>query len=113
MLSYGLNALALSLGALLPNFRDPNPARIISGFGGTLCLISSFLYILFCATSLALPEAIRWKLKVSGVAVSDLAAWMQDLGALGAVLFFTLLFGGLPFWVAKKRTKSLDYLKEL
>lgn len=113
MLSYGLNALALSLGALLPNFREPNPARIISGFGGTLCLISSFLYILFCATSLALPEAIRWKLKVSGVAVSDLAAWMQDLGALGAVLFFTLLFGGLPFWVAKKRTKSLDYLKEL
>lgn len=113
MLSYGLNALALSLGALLPNFREPNPARIISGFGGTLCLISSFLYILFSSTALALPEALRWKLKASGVSVSSTAQWAQDLSALGVVLFFTLVFGGVPFWMAKKRTKSLDYLKEL
>ncbi|MBK8093360.1 MAG: hypothetical protein IPK32_15615 [Verrucomicrobiaceae bacterium] len=32
MMSYGLTSLALSLGALLPNFREANPARIVSGF---------------------------------------------------------------------------------
>lgn len=113
MMSYGLNALALSLGALLPNFREANPARIISGFGGTLCLISSFLYILFSAASLALPEAIRWQGQSAGAVFSPWERLVQDLCALGAVLFFTLLFGGVPYWVAKKRTKSLDYLKEL
>lgn len=113
MMSYGLNALALSLGALLPNFREANPARIISGFGGTLCLISSFLYILFSAACLALPEAIRWQGQSAGAVFSPWERLVQDLCALGAVLFFTLLFGGVPYWVAKKRTKSLDYLKEL
>lgn len=113
MLSYGLNALALSLGALLPNFREPNPARVISGFGGTLCLISSFLYILFSSTALALPEALRWKSQAAGVFTSQRSALIQDLSALGFVLFLSLLFGALPYWLAKKRTKSLDYLKEL
>ncbi len=113
MLSYGLNALALSLGALLPNFREPNPARIISGFGGTLCLISSFLYILSSATALALPEAIRWKAQITGITLSPRLVMVQDLSALGAVLFLSLIFGGVPYWLAKKRTKSLDYLKEL
>ncbi|SKB02269.1 ABC-2 type transport system permease protein [Prosthecobacter debontii] len=113
MQSYGLNALALSLGALLPNFREPNPARIISGFGGTLCLISSFLYILFSASALALPEALRWKAQVAGAPPSSTLILMQDLSALGAVLFFSLIFGGIPYGLAKKRTKSLDYLKEL
>ncbi|TDU67181.1 ABC-2 type transport system permease protein [Prosthecobacter fusiformis] len=113
MLSYGLNALALSLGALLPNFREPNPARIISGFGGTLCLISSFLYILFSATALALPEALRWKAQAAGLFQSPRSILFQDLSALAAVLVLSLIFGAAPYWLAKKRTKSLDYLKEL
>ncbi len=113
MMSYALNALALSLGALLPNFREPNPARIISGFGGTLCLISSFLYILFSATALALPEALRWKAQATGLPLSPRMILIQDLSGLGAVLFLSLVFGAIPYWMAKKRTKSLDYLKEL
>lgn len=113
MLSYGLNALALSLGALLPNFREPNPARIISGFGGTLCLISSFLYILFSSSALAIPEALRWKSQVAGMPVPASIALIQDISGLGAVLFLSLIFGAVPYWWAKKRTKSLDYLKEL
>lgn len=113
MLSYGLNALALALGALLPNFREPNPARIISGFGGTLCLISSFLYILFSATALALPEVFQWRARIAGQPFSAQTVLIQDLSALGMVLFLSLIFGGVPYWLAKKRTKSLDYLKEL
>jgi len=113
MLSYGLNALALSLGALLPNFREPNPARIISGFGGTLCLVSSFLYILFSSTALALPEALRWHAQVANQPTLPSIALIQDLLALVAVLVLSLIFGAFPYWLAKKRTKSLDYLKEL
>jgi ABC-2 type transport system permease protein len=42
----GLTGLALSLGAIFPNFVDHSPAKIVSGFGGTLCLILNFVYIL-------------------------------------------------------------------
>ena len=37
-MTFTLTALAVGLGALLPNFREDNPAKIVSGFGGTLCL---------------------------------------------------------------------------
>ena len=36
VMSFTLNALALGLGALYPNFREENPSKIVSGFGGTI-----------------------------------------------------------------------------
>ncbi|HYF36032.1 MAG TPA: hypothetical protein VD994_12130 [Prosthecobacter sp.] len=113
MMSYGLTALALALGALVPNFREPNPARIISGFGGTLCLICSFLYILACSIILALPAGYAWQAQARGVPIAANLTSYQELCAIGATAFLTILFGVTPYWWAKKRTKNLDYLKEL
>lgn len=113
MLSYGLNALALALGALLPNFREPNPARVVSGFGGTLCLIGSFLYIIGGSLALAIPAAMSWQASTTGRPISAELAMQRDLLSLGAVALLTLLFGGLPYWIAKNRTKNLDYLGKL
>jgi ABC-2 type transport system permease protein len=46
VMTFALNGLAVGLGVLYPNFRDANPSKIVSGFGGTLCLVLSFFYIL-------------------------------------------------------------------
>ena len=46
VMTFSLNGLAVGLGVLYPNFREANPSKIVSGFGGTLCLVLSFLYIL-------------------------------------------------------------------
>ena len=45
-MSFTLNGLAVGLGVMYPNFKEANPSKIVSGFGGTLCLVLSFLYIL-------------------------------------------------------------------
>ena len=63
-MTFTLNALATGLGALYPNFREENPSKIVSGFGGTFCLILSFLYILGSIVLLALgspwgPRGLR------------------------------------------------------
>lgn len=113
MLSYGLTALALALGALLPNFREPNPARLISGFGGTLCLIGSFLYILGSSAALALPDVVAWRAALQKSPLTSQELLVGELSALGFVGFLTLVFGGVPWWLAKKRTKNLDYLRDL
>jgi ABC-2 type transport system permease protein len=42
----GLSAISVSLGILYPNFKEDNPSKIVSGFGGTLTLILSLFYIL-------------------------------------------------------------------
>ena len=111
--SYGLTAMALSLGALLPNFREPNPARVISGFGGTLCLIGSFLYILGSAAALALPDAVAWRADLHKMPLTPGEVMQGECAALGFVAFLTIVFGGIPWWLAKKKTKNLDYLRDL
>jgi len=45
VMTFTLTGLAMGLGILYPNFREDNPGKIVSGFGGTFCLILSFLYI--------------------------------------------------------------------
>jgi len=45
IMSFGLTSLAVGFGALTPNFKEDNPARIANGLGGTLNVILSLIYI--------------------------------------------------------------------
>jgi ABC-2 type transport system permease protein len=51
----GLAGLAVGFGAWLPSLREESPSRIAAGFGGTLTLVSSTLFILFVVLLTALP----------------------------------------------------------
>jgi len=44
VMSFGLTSLSVGLGAISPNFREDNPARIANGFGGTMNVILSLIY---------------------------------------------------------------------
>ena len=54
-LCLGLSAMAVGLGALMPNFQDHTPSKIAAGFGGTLNLVFSAIYILVIVLLTALP----------------------------------------------------------
>jgi ABC-2 type transport system permease protein len=41
----GLPAIAVGMGAVFPNYREESPAKIVSGFGGTLCLVLSIGFV--------------------------------------------------------------------
>jgi len=60
MVTCALNSIALSLGTLFPNLREENSAKIVSGFGGTLCLILSFCYIITIMSLLSYPVAVKF-----------------------------------------------------
>ena len=51
----GLSAMAVGFGARLPNLRESSPSRIAAGFGGTLNLVVSSLYITAIVTVTAVP----------------------------------------------------------
>lgn len=55
VLCLGLSGIAVGLGARLPNLREQSPSRIAAGFGGTLNLVVSTLYILVVVLLTALP----------------------------------------------------------
>lgn len=55
VLCLGLSAMAVGLGARLPNLREPSPSKIAAGFGGTLNLILNMFYIVAVTLSTAIP----------------------------------------------------------
>jgi ABC-2 type transport system permease protein len=49
--SVALSGLAVGLGSLYPDFGSDDPARIVSGLGGTLTFIASLVYVLLVAAA--------------------------------------------------------------
>jgi ABC-2 type transport system permease protein len=99
LMSAALSGLAVGLGALFPNFKEDNPSKIVSGFGGTFCLVASFIYITIFVTLAALPDLRR--VARLNIPISDAAAFV--LAALLSA--FVLLF---PLIAATRRVKSLE-----
>ena len=68
VLCLGLSGIAVGLGARLPNLREQSPSRIAAGFGGTLSLVISTLYILVVVLLTALPTHFYLVAQCDGVA---------------------------------------------
>jgi ABC-2 type transport system permease protein len=55
ILCLGLSGISVGLGARLPNLRETDPSKIAVGFGGTLNLLVSLVFIFAIVTALAVP----------------------------------------------------------
>jgi len=55
ILCLGLSGIAVGLGAKMPDLREQSPSKIAAGFGGTLNLVVSALYIVLVVVLTALP----------------------------------------------------------
>jgi len=55
LLCLGLASIAVGFGAMMPNFRETSPSKISAGFGGTLNLVLSALYIMIVVVLTAMP----------------------------------------------------------
>lgn len=97
VMTFSLTGLAVGLGVLYPNMKEANPSKIVSGFGGTLCLVLSFLYILASVLLLAIGTAgfharINW--------------------IVGSVILFSglsLLVGWLPMKLGLRQLEKMEF----
>ena len=94
-----LNGLAMGLGTLYPNFKEDNPSKIVSGFGGTFCLVLSFLYIVFSVVILALGSP--WRPTAGGPEIATWLVWTLFLGV-------SLLLGWLPGRIGNRHLQDLE-----
>lgn len=109
-LSVGLNALAVGLGVLFPNLRESNAAKIVSGFGGTLCLVGSFIYIL---SFILLLAYLRWDIFKNN---SVDPHWYRSIsGITGLILLCSLTFTvtTVSLFFSKKKLKRLEILANI
>lgn len=94
-----LTGLAVGLGALYPNFKEDNPSKIVSGFGGTFCLVLSFLYILGSVVLLA--KATPWS-ALETASVGRTALFLSIFAALSMSL------GWLPLRLGLRRVRTFE-----
>jgi ABC-2 type transport system permease protein len=98
-MTFTLTALAMGLSALFPNFREENPAKIVSGFGGTLCLVASFLYIVASVTLLAMGSPWGWH--------GETSVWWI-LGSWAGFAALSIAVGWMPFRLGLRRVERFE-----
>ena len=112
VMSFALCGIAVGIGTLFPNFssgstanrRDDNPARIVSGFGGTFCFLLSLVYIVLVIGSEVLPM-------YQSFAANGFNDRGQPWGLVFSwifVAFLSLFATTVPMTLALKKVDSLE-----
>jgi ABC-2 type transport system permease protein len=112
LMSFSLCGLAVGIGALFPNFgsgstanrQDDNPAKIVSGFGGTFCFVLSLLYIVLVIGAEALPMFLQLS---TGIVHQETQPWTM-VGAWLFVATVSLIAITVPIHLALRRVESLE-----
>lgn len=95
-----LNALSVGLGTLYPNFTETNPGKIVSGFGGTFCLVLSFVYILGSVLLLAFGSPWGWRGEEQDTVRAGITGVVFVLASLAA--------GGIPLRLGLRRAATME-----
>jgi len=104
MISVGLSGMAVGLSALYPNLRETSPAKIVSGFGGTLNLILSLLFV---STAVALESVPLYLWTTGQIQHGQMVLGMW--GVAGVLLILAVLAFGLPMWLGSKALARMEF----
>jgi len=96
VMTFTLNGVAIGLGVLYPNLKEANPGKIVSGFGGTLCLVLSSFYI-FASIALLVFGTIGLHWRVN---------WAVE--SIVAFVLLSLVIGWLPMKFGLQRLKDFE-----
>jgi ABC-2 type transport system permease protein len=102
------------LGARLPNLREEDPSKIASGFGGTLNLLVSLVFIALVILALALPSQLYFVRVeenelpyVKHLVNPNLKNWMSL--SIGASLVLGSLATIIPLRMGIKAFQKMEY----
>ncbi len=100
----GLSGLSIGLGARFPVLGDRNPARIASGFGGTLNLVASMVFVAIEIAGLAYLPMNDDRLQFSPRADLTAQTWL----VLGGMMALALAVAGLALSVGGRHFERLE-----
>ncbi len=98
MLCMGLSGIAVGLGARMPDLREPSPAKISAGFGGTLNLVVSSLFIMATVIVAAIPvqvSSLAAALGVDSLATRGFLSWAGGTQGMAASYLAIVALGTL------------------
>ena len=93
--SFTITGIIIGLGSCFANFKEENPARIVAGFGGTLALVFSLVYVGGMVFISAFPFWLHMLGKISGLELKmyvNISCFI--LIGISAILIFIHLYLG-------------------
>lgn len=102
--TFALSGLAVGLGSLYPNFQEDNPARVVSGMGGTLNFLLSMVYIVLVLAGEAV--ILMWS-RIGESLVPGSFPWALGSVSLWIVLL-TFLMGYLPLRLGLRHLEGVE-----
>jgi ABC-2 type transport system permease protein len=115
ILCFGLAGIAVGLGAKMPDLRESSPSRIAAGFGGTLCLVLSTLYIVAVVLLTSLPSHFylsgQGELPLLMIPRLNLHSWLKFsfFGGLAASTLLGIFATTVPLWIGFRSFRKLEF----
>jgi ABC-2 type transport system permease protein len=100
----GLSGLSVGLGARFPVRGQRNPARVAAGFGGTLNLIASMLFVAIEVLGVAYAGLMRFGGPLRELEELHVSAWL-----LPALVLLGLAVAALSLLVGARHFERLEY----
>jgi ABC-2 type transport system permease protein len=114
-LCLGLSAIAIGMGAIMPDLRESSPSKIASGFGGTLNLVASALYIMVLVLLTAIPWHVRMAddqgvlQNIAGATVQYLGTENAFMAGVGATIVLGIIATAWPLHVGGKAFRRMEF----
>jgi ABC-2 type transport system permease protein len=103
--NFGLSGLAVGLGTLYPTFTEDNPARIVSGMGGTLNLLLSVAYI----TLVVAAQVIVLQWEILDLFTTDTAFWYALSASVTFITALSTLCIFLPMRLGLRNLENMEF----
>ena len=114
MLCMGLSGIAVGLGARMPDLRESSPSKIAAGFGGTLSLVISSLFIMTVVIVAALPTHlyVATRALAPDTAARGYFAWLGSPAGIatsvGVVVAIGLTATILPMFLGLRAFRRME-----
>lgn len=116
LLCLGLSGIGVGLGARLPLLTEPSPSRIAAGFGGTLNLVVSTMFIVIVLVLTAMPYHF-WAAGNIDPAIKVGSAWLGIHHRIGTWLVISTVASVgvsaaaalLPMWIGIRTFRRQEF----
>ncbi|MDY6787719.1 MAG: hypothetical protein SVK54_06315 [candidate division WOR-3 bacterium] len=102
ILSVGITIINIGIGAIFPEFRQTNPSKIASGFGGIIAGIFSLTYVGISLGFLAGPIRLYFENSFQGIEFN----YNYFVLAIAAILLITIIISAILFPIARRKLRT-------
>ena len=103
----GLSGLSVGLSAWMPNFRETDPSKIVVGFGGTINMVVSLLFLVLIVCVMALPYHFATTAESFVQTGRGFPAWL--FAGLGVGVVVTGLAIWLPMRLGIRTLRHMEF----